>query len=91
MNIPPDLLAKYKAYEITSEALAAATGYHPVSLRRAIHRERPPKPADRKKDLRHMRELYRISVADRPIRDIMRLANVSISTAYRIRKMYGRA
>lgn len=89
MNIPPEALAKYMAYEMTSDELAAITGYHPVSLRRAIHRERPPKKPDRSKDLRRAREAYRATICHLPLREIMRLANVSMSTAALIRKRYG--
>jgi hypothetical protein len=89
MNIPPDALALYKAYKMTSSELSKLTGYHPVSLRRAIQRERPPKPADRSGDLRKAREAYRATICHLPLKKIMELAGVSISTAARIRKQYG--
>lgn len=89
MDIPPDVLAKYKAYQISSKEVAAITGYHAVSIRRAIARERPPKPSDQAKNLRRIRDLHRASVAHLPPKLIMAQAHVSISTAYRIKKLYG--
>lgn len=89
MDIPEDLLAKYKAYQISSKDVAALTGYHPVSIRRAIFRERPASAAQKKRMIKEIRNKYRASIAHLPAREIMVLANVSISTATRIRKDYG--
>lgn len=88
-KIPPDLLTQYLAREITSAELGKLTGYHPVYLRRTIKRgERTRKPDDKNKALQLARDNMRKSVAHLPTKEIVELANVSVSTALRIRKKY---
>lgn len=86
-NIPPDLLARYCRYEISSRELGEITGYHPASLRRAI--KRPPRiPKEKNKTaLIEARKAFRATLAHLPPKEIKRLANVSLSTAHRIRKL----
>lgn len=89
-NIPPDLLQKYKNWELTSRQLAELTGYHAVYLRRSIKRPERPKstPTSEKTKLRIAREALRKSVADRPVLEIAKIVSVSISTAARIKRKY---
>lgn len=86
-SIPPDLLDDYLNYRISSIKLGKETGFHPVSLRRAIKRPPRPKRQKNKTALIEARKAYRASIAHLPIREIVQLANVSISTASRIRRM----
>ena len=89
-DIPPDLLAQYKAFELTSVQLSELTGYHPVYLRRTIKRDiknRRNKRKDKQK-LLEARELFRKSIASKSVTEIMTLANVSKATAKRIRAKY---
>lgn len=85
-SIPEHLLAEYKAYRLSSRELGDATGFHPAALRRAI--KRPPRePRNKNKTaLIRARNLFRASLAHLPPREIKRIANVSLSTANRIRK-----
>lgn len=92
-NIPADLLRQYLAREITSEQLAKLTGYHPVYLRRTIKRGKRTTPTKSTKLAKNMalktaRDNMRKSVAHLPTKEIVELANVSVSTALRIRKKY---
>lgn len=86
-SIPADLLDKYSRYELSSEELGNLTGFHPASLRRAI--KRPPRQPKQKNKttLIQARKAFRASIAHLPPREIRRIANVSLSTANRIRKM----
>ena len=86
-SIPADLLDKYSRYELSSEELGNLTGFHPASLRRAI--KRPPRQPKQKNktSLIQARKAFRASIAHLPPREIRRIANVSLSTANRIRKM----
>lgn len=85
-NIPQDLLDQYHARTITSKQLSEATGYHAVSLRRAIKRE-PAKPQPKNKTaLVQARKAFRATLAHLPVADIQRLAHVSLSTASRIKR-----
>lgn len=86
-TVPKDLLDDYLAYKLSSTALGAATGYHPAALRRAIKREPRPKAQKNKTALIQARKAFRASLAHLPPREIKVLANVSLSTANRIRKM----
>lgn len=87
-SIPNTLLQEFLQYRISSTQLAAQTGYHPVALRRAI--KRPPRPPRQKNKtaLIQARNAFRASIAHLPIREIMERANVSLSTANRIKKAY---
>ena len=86
-TIAKDLLDEYLAYKITSSALSKLTGYHPAAIRRAI--KRPPRPQTEKNKtaLIQARKAFRATLAHLPPREIKRLANVSLSTANRIRKL----
>ena len=85
--IAKDLLDEYLAYKITSSALSKLTGYHPAAIRRAIKRPPRPKAEKNKTALIKARRAYRATLAHLPPREIKRLANVSLSTANRIRKL----
>ena len=92
-KIPQDLMDDYVARRISSTQLAEATGYHAVYLRRSIKRDPAPvsvtkQTAEEKQRLRDVRDAFRKSVAAQPIRRIMKLANVSHSTAVRIKRKY---
>lgn len=89
-NIPADLLKQYIEREITSEQLGKLTGYHPVYLRRTIKRPQKPvaRPIMRNSALKTARDNLRRSVAHLPTKEIVEQANVSVSTALRIRKKY---
>ena len=89
-DIPPDLLAQYHAFELTSTQLSELTGYHPVYLRRSIKRDHTSrkKKENSKRKLIEARELFRKSIASKSVTEIMRLANVSKATAKRIRAKY---
>lgn len=90
-NIPEDLMQRFLAREITSKELAKATGYHPVYLRRTIRRDPKPKSKIiRKKELLEARENLRRSIAHLPATQIADQACVSMSTAMRIKKKYGK-
>lgn len=86
-SIPHDLLEQYRAHAISSAQLGKLTGFHPAAIRRAI--ERPPKVPDAKNKtaLIAARKAYRATLAHLPPTQIKKLANVSLSTANRIRKM----
>lgn len=87
--LSPDTLADYCAYKITSAQAAATIGVHPVSLRRAIKRDpRPPTVSQSKAKLFAARRVFRASIAHLPAKEIMALANCSLSTASRIRQEY---
>ena len=86
-TIPKDMLDEYLAYKITSSDVAKATGYHPAAIRRAIKRPPRPKTEKNKTALIQARKAFRATLAHLPPREIKRLANVSLSTANRIRKM----
>ena len=86
-SIYPLLLAEYMAYKISSSTLGQQTGFHPAAIRRAVKREpRPPQPKN-KTALIQARKAFRATLAHLPPREIKTLANVSLSTANRIRKM----
>ena len=86
-TIPKDMLDEYLAYRITSSEVATKTGYHPAAIRRAIKRPPRPKPEKNKTALIQARKAYRATLAHLPPREIKKLANVSLSTANRIRKL----
>ena len=87
-KIPKDLLDKYLNHEITSIALAEIIQCHPHSLRRAV--KRPPRPnrAKQKQRLRQLREQFHESIAHLSLREIMKQAHVSKTTAWRIQQRY---
>lgn len=90
MPIPDSILKEdleaFLNREISSKELARRTGYHEVSLRRAI--KRPPKPPQpkNKSALIATRKAFRATLAHLPVAEIQRLAHVSLSTANRIKK-----
>lgn len=86
-SVPPDLLEQYMAFKISSAELGRITGFHPVAIRRAIKRPPRPKTQKSKTALIQARKAFRAALAHLPPREIKRLANVSLSTANRIRKM----
>lgn len=86
-SIPKDLLDKYISYQMSSKTLAGLTGFHEVSIRRAIPRGDRPVIQRSKTKLLEARKKYRATLAHLPPREIKTLANVSLSTANRIRKM----
>ena len=86
-SVPPDLLEQYMAFKISSAELGRITGFHPVAIRRAIKRPPRPKTQKSKTALIQARKAFRAIFAHLPPREIKRLANVSLSTANRIRKM----
>jgi hypothetical protein len=85
-QIPRKLLAQYLAREITSKDVAAATGYHPVSIRRAIQRDPITPQPKNKRVLIDARKAFRATLAHLPAAEIQKIAHVSLSTANRIRK-----
>ena len=93
MPIPDSILKEdleaFLNREISSKELAKRTGYHEVSLRRAI--KRPPKPPQpkNKSALIATRKAFRATLAHLPVAEIQRLAHVSLSTANRIKKANG--
>ena len=86
-TIDKDMLDEYLAYKITSSDVAKATGYHAAAIRRAIKRPPRPKTEKNKTALIQARKAFRATLAHLPPREIKRLANVSLSTANRIRKL----
>ena len=84
-SIPKEDLEAFLNREISSKELARRTGYHEVSLRRAI--KRPPKPPQpkNKSALIATRKAFRATLANLPVAEIQRLAHVSLSTANRIK------
>ena len=86
-TIAKDMLDEYLAYKITSSEVAQATGFHPAAIRRAIKRPPRPKQPKNKTALIQARKAYRATLAHLPPREIKELANVSLSTANRIRKL----
>ena len=89
-DIPEELLERYKKREITSAQLAAATGLHAVSIRRAIKRPPIERESTSKAKLIALRQAFRASIAHLPPSEISKIAHVSISTANRIRKKYAK-
>lgn len=91
-GIAPSLLEDYKTFRITSAELATATGYNASYLRRTIKRTRQESDAEKhKRDsdrLRAARISFHRLLAHLPTTEIMRRANVSKSTALRIKKRY---
>lgn len=87
-DIPKDLLDQYQDRKMTSAQLSELTGFHPVSLRRAIKRKPVPIYPGKAK-LIALRQAYRASIAHLTPTEISKLAHVSLSTANRIRKKYG--
>ena len=85
-SIPKEDLDAFLSREISSKELARRTGFHEVSLRRAI--KRPPKtPQPKNKSiLIATRKAFRASLAHLSVADIQRMAHVSLSTANRIKK-----
>ena len=86
-TIAKDMLDEYLAYKITSSDVAKATGFHAAAIRRAIKRPPRPKAEKNKTALIQARKAFRATLAHLPPREIKRLANVSLSTANRIRKL----
>ena len=85
-QIPAELLQDYMDRKITSKELADLTGYHAVSIRRAISRPPiVPKPKN-KTLLIQARKTFRASLKDLPLAEIQRIAHVSLSTAGRIKR-----
>ena len=89
-RIKPEWMAQYLARTMTSTELAKLSGYAAPYLRRSIQRE-PLESQDRKwredrKKLREARLYFQNSIANLPIQGIVDQANVSKSTALRIRK-----
>lgn len=87
-TIPPNLLAEYNQYKISSNTLGRLTGFHPAAIRRAIKRPPRPKLPKNKTALIQARKAFRETLAHLPPKQIKELANVSLSTANRIRKIY---
>lgn len=87
--IPKPLMDQYMKREITSQKLADQTGYTAGWLRKIIKRppitDSGPKIKAEKKLLRAARQAYRQSISNLPAREIAKLANVSLATAYRIK------
>ena len=86
-TIAKDLLDEYLAYKISSSALSKLTGFHAAAIRRAIKRPPRPKQPKNKNALIQARKALRATLAHLPPREIKKLANVSLSTANRIRKL----
>lgn len=86
-TIPPNLLMQYLAYQISSAKLGELTGFHPAAIRRAIKRDPRPKKPKNKTALIAARKAFRVTLAHLPPREIKVVANVSLSTANRIRKL----
>ena len=86
-TIAKDLLDEYLAYKIRSSAPSKLTGFHAAAIRRAVKRPPRPKQPKNKTALIQARKAFRATLANLPPREIKRLANVSLSTANRIRKM----
>jgi hypothetical protein len=86
--IPKDLLDRFLAWEITSQDVAEATGYHAVAIRRAIKRPPKAKQPKNKTALLEARKAFRLSLGHLPPKQIQKLANVSAATADRIRRAY---
>ena len=86
-TIAKDLLDEYLAYKISSAALSKLTGFHAAAIRRAIKRPPRPKQPKNKTALIQARKAFRATLAHLPPREIKKLANVSLSTANRIRKL----
>lgn len=86
-TIPPDLLAEYTAYKISSSKLGEMTGFHPAAIRRAVKRPPRQKQPKNKTALIAARKAFRATLAHLPPREIKAIANVSLSTANRIRKL----
>ena len=86
-TIPQNLLEQYYAYQISSNTLGELTGFHPAAIRRAIKRPERPPPPKNKTALIEARKAFRATLAHLPPKEIKVLANVSLSTANRIRKM----
>ena len=89
-RIKPEWMTQYLAREMTSTELARLYGYAAPYLRRAIPRE-PMQSQDQKwredrRRLRQARTYFQNSIAKLPIDKICEQANVSRSTAARIRK-----
>lgn len=89
-KIKPEWMTAYLNREMTSLQLAELSGYAAPYIRRAIPRE----PVENKgkawrkerKTLREARNKFHDSIASRPLAEIMYQANVSRSTALRIKK-----
>ena len=86
-SISPEDLTEYLAYRLSSTKLGVITGYHPAAIRRAIKRLPRPVQPKNKTALIAARRAFRVTLAHLPPKEIKKLANVSISTANRIRKM----
>lgn len=86
-SIPESLLIEYHAYRISSTKLGELTGFHPAAIRRAIKRVPRPVQPKNKTALIAARKAFRATLAHLPPREIKIAANVSLSTANRIRKM----
>lgn len=91
-------MALYLARKMTSKELAEATGYSAVYLRRTIKRE--PLPTDgvntkahreSRAKLLQARQAFRLSIGHLPLATIRKKANVSESTALRIKRKYKEA
>lgn len=86
-KIDPELVRRYLARELTSEALGKLTGYHPVHIRKYLTRA-PRAPTVSKRTLIDARNRYRATLAHLSTREIAELAHVSMNTARRIKKKY---
>jgi IS30 family transposase len=88
LNPTPEHLAKYMARQMTSAELAKILNVHPVTIRRSIKRPKRERQPPNKRALFVARELYRQSVANKPLAELMTLLSVSRSTAHRIKAKY---
>jgi len=88
-KIPNSLLIQYMNWQINSSELAAQTGFHPASIRRAIKRPQKAGRERNKTRIINVRKAFRKSIAHLPAKEIAVQANVSLATANRIRKTYG--
>lgn len=82
-------MEKYVKREITSAKLAELTGYNAVYLRRSIVREPRPNHAQLKRERQYLRKVkvaFQDKLANLPISDIVKQANVSVTTARRIKE-----
>lgn len=86
-DIPQHLLLDYRDFRLSSAALASLTGFHAAAIRRAIPRPPRKKQPKNKTALIDARRAFRATLAHLPPKDIKVLANVSLTTANRIRKL----
>lgn len=95
-SIDQETLDKYLAYKLTSTQVAEMLGCHPVSVRRAIPRDRQTRSyfrveavkkakADKQK-LKKARLAWRIEQAGLPRQELAKKINASVSTADRLKQ-----